>query len=58
MEDLPRFRESLPLDEDELNLERGFPTQDSLLKHALDYLNIILESFDENKVGGDNVDNT
>lgn len=52
IEDLPRFRESLPLDENQLIFERGFPTQDSLLKHAIEYINVILESFDENKIGG------
>ena len=52
IEDLPRFRESLPLDENQLILERGFPTYDSLLKHAIEYINIILESLDENMMGG------
>ena len=52
LEDLPRFRESLPLDEKKLILERGFPIHKSILKEALEYLNIILESFDENKIGG------
>jgi len=52
LEDLPRFRESLPLDEKKLILERGFPIHKSILKEALEYLNIMLDSFDENKIGG------
>jgi len=47
IEDLPRFRECMPLNPKSNDLERGFPKEQYLNKKAKEYLNIILKSYDE-----------
>lgn len=43
----PRIREVKPLDENQLGLSGGFPTQESLLVESIEYLNSILEQLGE-----------
>ncbi|NKQ39731.1 MAG: hypothetical protein HF967_09765 [Methanosarcinales archaeon] len=49
LEDLPKFREVMPLNPNDIIIgENGFPTKNSLLEKAKEYMNIILEKYDEN----------
>jgi|GEM_PF-2462214 len=46
--DFPEFAESMSLDEKKLQLEKGFPTKETLLPYAKRYINTILELYSEN----------
>jgi len=46
--DLPKFRENMPLNDDELKFDKGFPTKDSLLPLAKKYVEDINKKIDEN----------
>ncbi len=50
IEDMPRFRESLPLDPDFSNLSKGFPKEEFLYKKAKAYVNKLLKTFDEEEI--------
>ena len=45
---IPEFRESMPLIDDELQFSRGFPTKDSILPWAIEYVNGIKIKINEN----------
>ena len=50
LDDLPRFRENLPLSPKSSDLKKGFPLVDYLREKSKDYLNSILKKYDEEPI--------
>lgn len=51
LDDVPRFRECMPVSPKTSDLDRGFPKESYLYNKSKEYLNTILKSYDEEIVG-------